>query len=532
MRRYVPNPAWADKIILENMADIEATMGKELAPIPSAGNPEVWSALGCGSYGCVYATSNPGIVMKLTDDESEAAFVASCLRDKIPWATGITEYIAIYRLTTNRKYPYYALWREAAEHIGEFRSGAALPLAMPAQTGQFGGLVPRAVARQPRHATEGDVPWLAEKPTQAEIEAVRSPIQSIQWNLGRAPAGAEFDRFMEHTMDEERRGVPPVARHSVIGLYVAEAKQAMADLSNVPGWKYVSDAMLYYADIGMLLGDVHTNNVGYCPRGGVPTLVIIDPGVMAPLRWRYLQVPIAGISDQYHLPPMLANARKASAQYTLYDYDSGERLRLATAEEVNAFAVEEDKEDRPAHLYDGTNYGFAGKRVWIDLTQPTIVGWSSEGAPIFPHFEYTVTTASGIDSLTNGRVAARFERDIESGRVRIDDEGYVAGGRYGFPGDRISIAIPCDEPALPPLAIQARWHKEWVAAQQAQPNRRSTGMSPEDFDPEQLAIGTEIELEHADDPLDPAERDMAMHIAMDHLAERPDYYEIVRKVGL
>jgi hypothetical protein len=45
------------------------------------------------------------------------------------------------------------------------------------------------------------------------------------------------------------------------------------------------------------------------------------------------------------------------------------------------------------------------------------------------------------------------------------------------------------------------------------------GMSPEQFDQEQLAIGTSIELqEHTDD------EELAREIAMDHLAEDPDYY--------
>ena len=44
------------------------------------------------------------------------------------------------------------------------------------------------------------------------------------------------------------------------------------------------------------------------------------------------------------------------------------------------------------------------------------------------------------------------------------------------------------------------------------------GMSPEDFDQEQLRKGTKIELEHTTDPM------VAQRIAMDHLVEYPDYY--------
>jgi len=40
----------------------------------------------------------------------------------------------------------------------------------------------------------------------------------------------------------------------------------------------------------------------------------------------------------------------------------------------------------------------------------------------------------------------------------------------------------------------------------------------EDADPEQLALGSKIEREHTDDP------ELAKKIALDHLAEIPDYY--------
>jgi 2'-5' RNA ligase len=49
---------------------------------------------------------------------------------------------------------------------------------------------------------------------------------------------------------------------------------------------------------------------------------------------------------------------------------------------------------------------------------------------------------------------------------------------------------------------------------------------PEDFDPEQLAIGTDVELEHVKD------RKLAQEIAMDHLRERKDYYSRLKRAQL
>lgn len=45
-----------------------------------------------------------------------------------------------------------------------------------------------------------------------------------------------------------------------------------------------------------------------------------------------------------------------------------------------------------------------------------------------------------------------------------------------------------------------------------------------DYDPEQLAMGIEVEMEHTDDPA------VAKEIAKDHLEELPDYYTHLDKM--
>ncbi len=47
---------------------------------------------------------------------------------------------------------------------------------------------------------------------------------------------------------------------------------------------------------------------------------------------------------------------------------------------------------------------------------------------------------------------------------------------------------------------------------------RGRGHRPSEFDPQELKMGIEHEMEHTDDP------DLAEQIAIDHLAETPDYY--------
>jgi len=48
--------------------------------------------------------------------------------------------------------------------------------------------------------------------------------------------------------------------------------------------------------------------------------------------------------------------------------------------------------------------------------------------------------------------------------------------------------------------------------------------APSEFSKASLTRGVEVELEHTNDPL------LAMEIAMDHLDEQTDYYEMLREV--
>lgn len=52
----------------------------------------------------------------------------------------------------------------------------------------------------------------------------------------------------------------------------------------------------------------------------------------------------------------------------------------------------------------------------------------------------------------------------------------------------------------------------------------SSGRDPREFDPRQLGMGVQVELEHTNDP------GIALEIAMDHLAEDPRYYTKLRRI--
>ncbi len=67
--------------------------------------------------------------------------------------------------------------------------------------------------------------------------------------------------------------------------------------------------------------------------------------------------------------------------------------------------------------------------------------------------------------------------------------------------------------------------KEWFHKKQKKkiPGGLAADKCPHDFDRGDLAEGTEVEREHTIDP------DIAEEIAMDHLTERRDYYEKLKK---
>jgi hypothetical protein len=56
------------------------------------------------------------------------------------------------------------------------------------------------------------------------------------------------------------------------------------------------------------------------------------------------------------------------------------------------------------------------------------------------------------------------------------------------------------------------------------PGGQADKKQPKDFDPEQLAKGKKVEMEHTDDP------DLALEIAMDHLTEDPKYYDYLEEM--
>lgn len=97
----------------------------------------------------------------------------------------------------------------------------------------------------------------------------------------------------------------------------------------------------------------------------------------------------------------------------------------------------------------------------------------------------------------------------------------VHAGNLGWSGDRLVVydGHMRDEPEDEDIDLRLRVNNSYSPFHEHLPGGLAAGLTPDDFDPEQLARGIEVELEHTQDV------GIATEIAMDHLVEDPMYYE-------
>lgn len=123
-RSLVSNPPWVTKILTDHWGDLEAKVKPAWLPklddVHAVRGGHVqgdFSELGCGAYGCVYPTLDPGIVLKVTTDPTEAEFAARLAKDLAVPIT--TTYRMVMSLPVkHEKRRVYLLWREEASEVG------------------------------------------------------------------------------------------------------------------------------------------------------------------------------------------------------------------------------------------------------------------------------------------------------------------------------------------------------------------------------------------------------------------------------
>lgn len=229
----VHNPSWS-------AADIVAEV--QLRPdIPPQWAP-MGVDLGCGHHGCVFETRDPGVVLKVTDDDTEADVATRLAEDVAPVC--VRYHLVLDSGIAFGRKPIMLLWRERAFQVGEIldaieRAGERL---QPRSVGRAGYAPPRERA---------------------------STFIYNQLEAGQAAFAAVYHRRpLGEIMDAAEEWVT-ACRKMAVQRTSPELAQLGAGMVDV------------FARHRVLFGDVNPDNIGLVRRSDGERWVITDPGHVA-----------------------------------------------------------------------------------------------------------------------------------------------------------------------------------------------------------------------------------------------------------
>jgi len=275
----IENPPWSDRALKQNWGAIKTAAYSQGLPMPE-GDIERWKfeELGCGHYGCVIDTEDPGIVFKLTSDPTEAEFIQ--LAEPLGWPEGIVKYYAIVPLDfTFRKRTVFAIWREEAFDVGQLSPGYG------ADNRDYEVRLRREfelqLLRYKDHAARFRDGFKKSKDPQALLEKSKQ-LEDWAWDYiseysdmavdGRP--SSPYGNYPRNYSIDNFRGAERMALSWRACQYIAEM------MGSTDMMQYVGEAFGFYMDNGFLLADVHIGNVGKVAREDYykPIWVITDPG--------------------------------------------------------------------------------------------------------------------------------------------------------------------------------------------------------------------------------------------------------------
>jgi len=268
--RTQSNPAWTNSILKTSFQRIAEAAPRSAMPLSTDVLDERtgkmkrgWKEYGTGHYGTVFPTNTEGLVMKITSDPTEAAFVAAYL--SLPTRerpNGIVGYHAVVQITgvTKNNRPVYVIWRDEAQHVGVSALGAWV------RNSRDPGYYMRS------HRISINLLW--------DAKLIGDKIKNLLKKPTSTPSGQHRRaQTLERLIDsfQERTGLMQSEPMAI------EVGRAMDD-------------MLHN---GLLLADVHANNIGM-PTGETlndigETCIITDPGHAVALDDRYAGLKIREI---------------------------------------------------------------------------------------------------------------------------------------------------------------------------------------------------------------------------------------------
>jgi hypothetical protein len=266
--------AWVDSIMTQVWPALVQRVPREMLPrqIESkrASARIKVEEYGCGHYGCVMPTGKPGIVCKLTSDPTEVAFVeyAAAIADDDGWPEGIVKYVEMFKIAGSsgrRGRDVALLWREEAFEVGYLMRG--LPAGTDGYMYREATRFTQLLGRYKDHASVvRKILTRSANPQKLLDEAKR--YEDWAWRRLNDPAVARAG--------QQFKGGQAVAAELAIC-----ANFATSMLNNEVG-NHVGEALEFYQERGLLLADVHANNIGKVARDPVDPddrlTVITDPG--------------------------------------------------------------------------------------------------------------------------------------------------------------------------------------------------------------------------------------------------------------
>jgi hypothetical protein len=316
-----PNPPWVDRILKNHWDTLEKHIGKRMMPYRSAVKPLGLAELGTGHYGTVFETKQPGVVMKVTSDPSEARFVVAALSLE-KWPEGIVRYYDIVRIPeTYRRRPVYVIWREEAVSTGTLVPKAPDPRRpwkkLDADEKYFRGaerdfigylsvwLTAARMVREryTRTRQPGQFCSAVAKTRDLDMREVSWPWVNLTFKLAQ-PHYMTSEESWEYKRFYSLRGPERLAA-------TLEACDSCAELmEHTFGPHDVGAALGFYLDADILLADVHQDNIGQVVRDNDElTTVITDPGHAVFLTDRY-DALLATIEDPAKLRRKIKKMKK------------------------------------------------------------------------------------------------------------------------------------------------------------------------------------------------------------------------------
>jgi hypothetical protein len=225
-------------------------------------------------------TGTPGMVFKITTDQTEANFVAAYLSlQKHQRPVGIIPYYRILAAagTSVKRRPVFFIWRAEACHVGWNKIESYYDTAPSAQ---------RAYYERSLHKTEMCIRRCLQAAATVRKFVLRkkNPMDLLARAQSRLDAVWRMDS-------------PPFDLPGKIAWELNRFVFSAEEMSSEPTGDYIGRGMLEsLRDCGILLADVHLNNVGM-PTGDLleeigATPIITDPGHAIAMDNRYASVRI------------------------------------------------------------------------------------------------------------------------------------------------------------------------------------------------------------------------------------------------